>query len=104
MSIKTEILILQHIRFDLSLKIADIERVIDKAKSQTDDKTHSQLAGTERVCEDLRQLYDETTHELYTHPDYTRTYPALCAIGMPEYVRTALLGSKVEDIEGKKRK
>ena len=92
MSIKSEILTLQHIRFDLSLKIADMERTIRKAKGVYPDCMRIQ--GIEKVCADLRQLYDETTHELCTNPVYTRAYPALCAIGMPDDVKRALLGER----------
>ena len=99
MSIKSEILTLQHIRFDLSLKIADIERTIDKVKSRSEGKIPPKLAMSESVCEDLRQLYDETTYELQTNATYTRAYPALCAIGMPDDVKTELLGNEVDTDE-----
>ena len=68
MSIKTEILTLQHIRFDVSLKIADIERTIEKVKSQLEGKEHPELARSESVCEDLRQLYDENNPRTLHQP------------------------------------
>ena len=97
MSIKSEILTLQQIRFDLSFKIAEIERVIDKAKK--DVAVREDIAGSEWALEDLRQLYDETTHELQTNSHYTRTYPALCAIGMTDDVKAELLGNEADKEE-----
>ena len=95
MSITTEILTLQHIRVDLALKIADMQNVIGKVKASHPD--HEQIALTEKVLRDLQELYAATTHELQTNSLYTRLCPALCAIGMPEDVKTALLGRKVGD-------
>ena len=40
--------------------------------------------AADRNLQDLQALYNEVSHELQTNTDYTRTYPALCAIGMPE--------------------
>ena len=92
MSIKTEILTLQHIRFDLAFKMAKIEPVIDKAKK--DVEVREDIEASEWALEDLRQLYDETTHELQHNPVYTCAYPALCAIGMTDDVKAELLGDK----------
>ena len=94
MSIKTEILTLQHIRMDLAFKMAEIERVIDKAKKDVAER--ERIEGSVWILEDLRQLYNETTHELQHNSVYTRAYPALCAIGMPDDVIGELLGDRPE--------
>ena len=95
MSIKTEILTLQHIRLDVSLKIADIERTLEKIRSESEGENSPQLERMEGICDEFRQLYDETTYELQTNEHYTRTYPALCAIGMPDDVGAELLDNEV---------
>ena len=97
MSIKTEILTLQHIRFDLAFKIVEIEGVIDKAKK--DVEVSEDIEATEWALEDLRQLYNETTHELQHNSVYRRAYPALCAIGMTDDEKAELLGNEVEPCE-----
>ena len=98
MSIKTEILTLQHIRFDLAFKIAKIEkRAMDRANKSEAERID--IAQSNWAFEDLQHLYNEVTHELQTNSDFTRAYPALCAIGMPDDVKTALLGSEA-DTEG----
>ena len=109
MSIKTEILSLQHIRIDLAMKIVEIQDVIVQAKasdvesessdveSESSDVESEYRAGCKSALQDLQALYNEASHELQTNPVYTRTYPALCAIGMPADVRMALLGEQVSN-------
>ena len=99
MSIKTEILTLQHIHFDLAVKIGKMQVLIRECR----DLPHCEdiVIGCDRTLQDLQTLQDEVSHELQTNSDYTRTYPALCAIGMPEDVKTALLGKQSEDNEDK---
>ena len=97
MSIKSEILTLQYIRMELSLKIAQVEGAIKDAKKDYPDSEY--IKPAERTLCDIRELYDEVSHELQTNTNYTRTYPALCAIAMSEDVKVALLGKPVEDNE-----
>lgn len=96
MSIKPEILTLQYIRMDLALKIAEIERAIKATKESYPDYD---TKGAEHTLGDLQELYQAVSHELQTNTAYTRPYPALCAIAMPESVKEALLGNPVEDNE-----
>lgn len=100
MSIKSEILTLQYIRMDLGMKIADIKHTIKATKRMFPGS--KDIESIERALSDFRELYDEVSHELQTNTDYTRAYPALCAIAMDEDVKVALLGKVVEDEETQK--
>ena len=99
MSIKTEILSLQHIRIDLAMKIVEIQDVIVQAKASDVESEYRARckSALQDALQDLQALYNEASHELKTNPVYTRTYPALCAIGMPADVRMALLGEQVSN-------
>ena len=94
MSIKTEILTLQHIRVDLAEKMIDMKNVIKRGKAF--DVDSERIAGCESALSDIEALYNEVTHELLHNTDYSRTYPALCAIGMTEDEKSVLLGYAVE--------
>ena len=97
MSIKAEILTLQHIRIDLQMKISQIESEMRKFKMKNPDAKMDDY--TQSFLQDMQEILDEIHHELQHNSHYTRTYPALCAIGMPEYVKAALLGELVTDPE-----
>ena len=99
MSIKTEILTLQHIRVDLAFKMSEMRNIIFQAESS--GIGIESIAGGKSALQDLRALFNEVCHELQTNTDYTRAYPALCAIGMSEDVKTALLGKQSEDNDEK---
>ena len=98
MSIKTEILTLQHIRVDLAFKMSEMRNIIFQAESS--GIGIESIAGGKSALQDLRALFNEVCHELQTNTGYTRAYPALCAIGI-EDVKTALLGKRSEDNEDK---
>ena len=100
MSIKTEILTLQHIRSGLAAKIGEMQVFIRECRELKPHCDDIAIAA-DRNLQDLQALYNEVSHELQTNSDYTRTYPALCAIGMPEDVKTALLGKQSEDNDEK---
>ena len=95
MSIKTEILTLQHIRVISAEKMADFKALIKKAKD-SDLIDSEQLAGCQSALENVEAIYNEATHELLHNAEYRRTYPALCAIGMADDEKSALLGNVVE--------